>query len=101
MFWHLILAPYIALFYAVFAALPPWTIKIGNGGGDGSGDGGSSDNSFIHYALQSMAGFDKFLPLHDGVLPLVFIASAMFIGLSGFKLFKFLLSLIPTISAGG
>ena len=100
MFWHLLITPVVALFNSVFNALPAWTISIGDGA-DGSGADPSFDHSFIHYALLSMSQFDKFVPLHDGLLPLVAIAFVTFLGLSGFKLFKFVLSLVPTISAGG
>ena len=101
MVWHLILAPITALLNLLYAALPPWTVSIGSGAGDGSGVDTASDHGFVHYSLLFLAPYDKWLPLHDGVLPLVGIAALMFTGLLAFKMIKFVLSLIPTINAGG
>ena len=99
MFWHLLIAPFVAVLTGLYNTLPPWTITIGHGAGDGSTvDNTSIDHSFIHYSLMLLAPFDKFVPLHDGVLPLVALALAIFLGLAGFKFIKFILSLVPTIN---
>ena len=102
MFWHLLITPLTAFLTVLFNALPPWTITIGSGYLDGAqGDPYSVDHSFLHYALLFLAPMDRFVPLHDGVLPLLILSLAIFTGLSAFKALKFILSLVPTISAGG
>lgn len=101
MFWHLVLTPLIFFLNSLYSALPPWTLTIGTGAADGQGAADSIDHSYIHYGLVAMRPFDKFVPLHDGVLPLVLLGLAFFVALNAFKAMKFVLSLIPTISAGG
>ena len=87
MIWHLIITPFVALFNAIYAALPPWNVDLGS--------------SWFHYALLWLVPLDKFIPLHDGFLPLILIAVGLFTVLNGIKIVKFLLSLLPTIGAGG
>lgn len=101
MFWHLLITPVVLLFNSTFNALPPWTITIGRGFFDGASTDSSIDHSMLHYSLYFLRPFDKYVPLHDAVLPMTALALAFFVSLLGFKLFKFVLSLVPTISAGG
>lgn len=87
MIWHLLLAPVTAFLTGLYNALPPWTVDLGG--------------SWLVGGLAWLTPLDKYVPLHDGVLPCVTIAAGVFVALMAVKLFKFLLSLIPTISAGG
>lgn len=87
MIWHLLLTPVTAFLTALYHALPPWNVDVGS--------------LWLMGALNWLAPLDKYVPLHDGVLPCVTIAAGIFVALIAVKLFKFLLSLIPTISAGG
>ena len=101
MFFHLLITPLVTLFNGIYNALPTWNLFLGNGYGDGGGDGGSLDRSLVHYTLRFLVPFDKYIPLHDGVLPVLGLTLAVFTSLLAFKAFKFALSLIPTVSAGG
>lgn len=101
MFWHWIIGAIVTFGQKLYDLLPAWNLQVGSGYGDGATADSSLDNSFLHYLLLDLAPFDKFIPLHDGVLPLVTAAVLIFGGLLAFKGVKFLLSLIPGISAGG
>ena len=87
MIFHWIITPFVVFLTALFNALPPWTVDLGS--------------SWLHYSLQWLRPLDKFIPLHDAVLPLLAILLACFVGLNAVKWFKWLLSLIPTISSAG
>lgn len=100
MFWHLLITPIVLLFHTLYDALPPWTISLGSGLNP-SDDVSTLDGGMLHKSLTYMATFDRYVPLHDGVLPIVSLALAFFVAMIAFKVFKFILSLIPTISAGG
>lgn len=101
MFWHWLLAPVILFANTAFGLLPPWNLQIGFGYLDGASSDQSLDHSYIHYLLLDLAPFDRFIPLHDAVLPLITLAVLAVSGLLAFKFVKFGLSLIPGISAGG
>ena len=87
MIWHLIITPIVALLNSLYAALPVWNIDIGQ--------------SWLVPSLEWLASLDRFMPLHDALLPALSISGAVFVALFAFKLIKFILSLVPTISAGG
>ena len=79
-----------------YGLLPPWSITIGSGLTPGA-----SDDNFIHNSLVYVLSWDRFIPIHDCFLPIIGLVSAVGVGLGAFKAIKFLLSLVPTINAGG
>ena len=87
MFWHLLITPIVATLNALYNALPPWSPDIGQ--------------SWVHYGLVWLGPMDRFFPIHDAFLPALVVTSSIFVALNAVKWTKFLLSLIPTISAGG
>lgn len=79
------------------ATLPPWTITLGNG----TQPDNSTDHSLIATIFNTLGSFDRFFPIHDGLIPilgLLFLITTVFLAIKGVK---FALSLIPTIGAGG
>jgi len=79
-----------------YGLLPPWSIVFGSGQTQNASDG-----NFIHNALAFVLAWDRYIPLHDCFLPIIGIVTAVGVALGAFKAVKFVLSLIPTINAGG
>lgn len=105
MIFHPILAILAATMSALYALLPAWTFGgilgapldgAGSNFGSPNGDGGA-----IRWFLQLLFVLDRYLPIHDALLPIVSVTMAISLGLVAFKVVKFILSLVPTISAAG
>jgi hypothetical protein len=81
----MLFTPFFALLTALLggflASLPPWTIKIG----DGLSVANPSDRNFIHVGLQVLGPLDRFIPIHDGLLPILGISVAITVGLNLYK----------------
>lgn len=92
-----------SLLNGLFAALPPWTFAgLLPASGPSTGLGGpSGDGGALTWFLQLLRVLDRYLPIHDALVPIVSVSLALAAALMAFKAIKFLLSLIPTVSAGG
>jgi hypothetical protein len=90
MIWTPLFATLHSFLQELYALLPSWTITIGNGCQDGQTVCPGSDQSIIHYGLQSLMQFDRLIPIHDGFFPIMLI---IFATVSGFLIFKLILSI--------
>lgn len=90
----------------VYSLLPVWSFHFGSGCGDGAAcDPGTSaaggDGGALHWFVNFLGVLDRFIPVHDALLPILALSFAITLGLLIFKGVKWLLSLIPTISSAG
>ncbi len=96
MIWHPFLAVLAAFLGTLYNLLPPWTFHL-----TGDQTGASSDYGGVAAFISWLGTLDRFIPIHDALVPMVGVQLAITLGLLVFKAIKFVLSLIPTISAGG
>jgi len=91
-----------ALLNSLYASLPPWTFSFnGPVGGSSSIGGGGGDTGAVETFIFFLSAFDRFIPIHDCLVPIVSTQITITIAMLAFKAVKFILSLVPTISAGG
>ena len=89
---------------SLYALLPDWHF-IGFAGSPScvgcASVPGSTDAGGLYWFLSFLKVLDRFIPVNDALVPIVLISFGITAGLLTFKGIKFVLSLIPTISAGG
>lgn len=90
------------LLNSVYAVLPAWTFTgfLSPTGGADSG-ANTADGGALRWFLSFFQQLDRFIPLHDALVPIMGVMLSLSLGLMAFKVVKFILSLVPTISAGG
>lgn len=91
-----------ALLNGVYHALPVWTFTgFLSATGGGESGAATADNGALRWFLSFFQQLDRFIPIHDALVPIMSVMLALSVGLLAFKVVKFVLSLVPTISAGG
>lgn len=96
MFFHPILAAITSLMNTLYSTLPDWHFL-----GFGANPDAASDKGALYWFLSFLKVLDRFVPVNDALVPIVLISFGITAGLLTVKTVKFVLSLIPTISAGG
>ena len=86
----------------LYASLPVWTFTgfLTPSGSTATG-APTADGGALRWFLSFFQQLDRFIPLHDGLIPIMAVMLSLSAGLLAFKIVKFVLSLVPTISAGG
>ena len=105
MLWTPLLAFIHVVLSGFSAALPPFSMTLGPGCGPvalGSSNACTGDDhSAVATAFQMCMRLNHFIPMDLCIMPIIGIVLILWVGTNLTKFVKFLLSLIPTISAGG
>jgi len=96
MLLHLLMGSLNTALLSFYSALPPWSIVLGSGATPDASDGNA-----LHLVIVYVVMWDRFLPIHDCLLPILVVQGLIFAVMIGLKIFFKTASFIPTIGAGG
>jgi hypothetical protein len=99
MIWHPIIAAFVTFITTLKAAIPAFNYHLG--GYHEVADPTSIDGSSVSRALASLVVWDRFLPIHDALLPACLFSIQVVAAFLVIKTVKFIISCIPTVSGSG